>query len=50
MTRAQLIARAETEIFTDGRVALDTHVAMLGEGLDAASIEQQIESEIDKEI
>lgn len=45
-TREQLIARAANAVFTDGRVPLDLHVAMLGEGLDAQAIEQDIEADI----
>lgn len=46
MTREQLIAKAATEVFTDGRCSLDTHFAMLGEGLDAGAIEHELVDEI----
>lgn len=48
MTREQLIAKAATEHFTDGAMALDTAVALMGEGFDVQSVHDELQSEIDE--
>lgn len=48
MTREQLIAKAAVEHFTDGAMALDTAVALMGEGIDVQSVHDDIERDIEE--
>jgi hypothetical protein len=46
--RERLIARAATRVFCDGgRIPLDLHFEMLGEGLDAQAIEHQLQDDLE---
>lgn len=45
--RERLIERAAQEFFTDGCVALDTAVALMGEGVEIEAIHDELRFEIE---